>query len=406
MTCQYSRRRMLLGGVSAAGLLAVGQVGTMPAAEAVDRKKPPPLPPDRSDQAPSLPVAIQRCPSYEPAVVRARIDTAIDLIGGLKRLVENKSVTIKLNLTGGARELGGLPAHRTYHVHPHVVAATCAALHDAGARRITVVESQYTRKPIEQVLVEAGWDVAAIKSAGGQKVSFEDTRNRGRFEKYSRLEVPWGGYIFPAFDVNACYEKTDVFVSLAKMKDHANAGITLAVKNLFGIAPTSLYGADAPNEDSVTARAPFHNGGKPLPDGVPAERDHGLPNHWSVRVPRITTDIFGCRPIDLAIIDGVQTNRGGEGPWIKGVQPLAPKLLLVGRNAVCTDAVSAATMGYDPTAGHREFPFMGENHLALSARVGIGTNDLARIEALGLPLDEAVFPFNPDRHVVGNPILS
>ena len=38
---------------------------------------------------------------------------------------------------------------------------------------------------------------------------------------------------------NRRYEKTDVFVSLAKLKDHANAGVTMTVKNLFGIAPGS-----------------------------------------------------------------------------------------------------------------------------------------------------------------------
>jgi hypothetical protein len=29
--------------------------------------------------------------------------------------------------------------------------------------------------------------------------------------------VPYGGYVFPAFDLNHSYEDCDVFVSLAKM---------------------------------------------------------------------------------------------------------------------------------------------------------------------------------------------
>ena len=83
----------------------------------------------------SSPVAIQRCRSYEPKLLMARLTTALDLIGGINDLVRGKTVTVKLNLTGGPRlKLGGLPAHRTYHVHPEFVACTCAALAKAGAR--------------------------------------------------------------------------------------------------------------------------------------------------------------------------------------------------------------------------------------------------------------------------------
>ena len=403
MAQQISRRELLVRGLGTAGVLAGGG---LPAALAGQQAPARRQLPDRSRHAPSSPVAIQRCESYEPQPLRRRLDTALDLIGGIAKLVRGKTVTIKLNLTGGpTRKLGGLPAYRTYHVHPNMVAALCAAVHDAGARRIVIVESQYSTERPEEVLTKGKWDVAAIKAAGGQKVDFEDTRNRGRWPKYSRLKVAWGGFIYPAFDVNQCYEKTDVFISLGKMKDHANAGITLAVKNLFGIAPTALYGHDAPNEETVSARTTFHNGGR-VPDGVPKEIDHGHPAHWSVRVPRITADTIGARPVDLAVIDGIESNRGGEGPWIEGTEPIVPKLLLAGRNAVCTDAVSAVAMGYDPTADHEQFPFMGENHLKLLAAVGVGTHEVERIEVVGLPLEQAAHPFNPKRLPVGKPILS
>jgi len=398
-----NRREVLRHGLGAAGLLCTGG---LPAAMGAEPEGAKPKRPDRSREAPTSPVAMQRCRSYEPEPLRRKLDEALDQIGGIGKLVGGKTVTIKLNLTGGPdRKLGGLPAYRTYHVHPNMVAALCAALNDAGARRIVIVESQYSLKSPEEVLTGGGWDIPSIHAAGGHKVTFEDTRNRGSWPRYSRLAVAWGGFIFPAFDVNQWYEKTDVFISVGKMKDHANAGVTLAVKNLFGIAPTALYGADAPNENTTSARAPFHKGTKKVPDGVPGELDHGLPNHWSHRVPRITADLFGIRPVDLAVIDGIETNRGGEGWWIKGVQPIEPGLFLVGRNAVCTDAVGTATMGYDPQADHREFPFMGENHLKLLASVGVGAIDLERIEVRGLPLADAVFPFNPKKLTVGEPIF-
>ena len=73
----------------------------------------------RLPAAPTSPVAIERCTSYDPQPLGQILRQALDLIGGIQPLVAGKTVTIKLNLTGGPRsKLGGLPAHRTYHVHP------------------------------------------------------------------------------------------------------------------------------------------------------------------------------------------------------------------------------------------------------------------------------------------------
>lgn len=85
--------------------------------------------------------------------------------------------------------------------------------------------------------------------------------------------------------------------------------------------------------------------------------------------------------------------KGGEGPWISTLARTQPGLLIVGRNPVCTDAVAMAVMGYDPQAPAGVRPFPGENHLALAAARGLGTNDLARIEVRGLSIAEALYPY-------------
>lgn len=406
MSVNCTRRELLLRGAAVVGLTAAGNAGrslAAPANAAVGQKSPP-----------SLPVAIQRCGSYDPRVLMPKFNRALDLIGGIASLVRDKTVTIKLNLTGGPwTKLGGLPAYRTYHVHPNFVAATCAALHEAGAKRIVLVESGYARKPLDEVMADGGWDINMINAAGDGKVLWEDTRNKGSWPGYSRLAVPWGGYLYPAFDLNSWYEKTDVLVSLAKLKDHANAGITMSVKNLFGIAPTSIYGdnydgARKPTVDEQCVKArgdTFHKGSRQPPAGAPQELDPDSPRHWGHRVPRVTADLFGVRPVELCLVDGIETNRGGEGPWIKGVEPIQPHLLFAGRNGVCSDAICAAAMGYDPAAGHQEFPFMGDNHLDLLAQQGIGTNVVDDIEVRGLQLKEAIHPFNPQRLKVGAPIF-
>ena len=187
----------------------------------------------------------------------------------------------------------------------------------------------------------------------------------------------------------------------------------MAVKNRFGIAPNSIYGDcydGAGNakvdELSVSARGDtFHKGKRQPPSGVPQGIDADSSRHWRGRVPRVTADLFAARPPDLCLVDGIETNRGGEGPWIRGTQPITPHLLFAGRNGVCTDAVCTAAMGYNPAAHPGQFPFMGENHLKLLAEKKIGTIELDKIDVRGLALNEAVHPFNPKRHRVGSPIF-
>ena len=266
MTMKISRRDLLIGSFGAAGLATAGRLG-----DACGQETPLTTRPDRSADAPSEPVSIQRCESFEPQLLRDKLSAALDQVGGIAPLVRDKTVTIKINLTGMSWDpVFGLPAYETYQTHPNSLAALCAILADAGARRIVVVENLYWDQPIEKTLLEADWNLGLIQSAGDHKVSFEDTRNRGAFSGYSRFVVPWGGYIYPGFDMNQRFEKTDVLISLAKLKQHATAGITGAVKNFFGNTPSSIYGDDGPGEHALKHRAAmFHGGrGKP-PAGAP-----------------------------------------------------------------------------------------------------------------------------------------
>ena len=167
-------------------------------------------------------------------------------------------------------------------------------------------------------------------------------------------------------------------------------------KNNFGNTPCSLYGGDCGpdgNEDPKQERGPVcHNGAIHPPKGVPQELKPDSPRDSGYRVPRICVDLVGVRPVDLSIVDGIESIRGGEGAWNKGVKMVKPDLLLVGRNAVCVDTVCTAVMGHDPKADRGASPFLrGDNTLKLAEAVGIGTCDLARIEVAGLPIKEAVY---------------
>jgi uncharacterized protein (DUF362 family) len=200
--------------------------------------------------------------------------------------------------------------------------------------------------------------------------------------------------------LNHSFADCDVYASLSKLKNHWIAGVTMALKNNFGITPCSLYGGDCGpdgNEDPKQERGPVcHNGTPAPPKGVPQELHPDSPRQPGYRVPRIVVDLVGARPIDLAIVDGVESICGGEGAWNQDVQLVKPGLLVAGRNPVCVDAVCTAGMGYDPRAENGTSPFLrGDNTLTLAEAVGIGTAELARIEVTGLSLEEARFDYGP-----------
>jgi hypothetical protein len=58
--------------------------------------------------------------------------------------------------------------------------------------------------------------------------------------------------------------------------------------------------------------------------------------------------------------------------------------------------VGTAVMGFDPAAAAYSDPFpSSQNHIALAAEQGLGTNRLDEIEVRGLSVEEARFPFTP-----------
>ena len=187
----------------------------------------------------------------------------------------------------------------------------------------------------------------AIKNAA-PLVEFEDTNGLGFGKQYSTFKVKTKPYIFPAFYLNHSYEDCDFFVSLGKAKNHEEMGVTMSIKNMFGVTPTACTaGASA---SSTTARCRRLRARRPKLDPL-SNRYEG----W--RLPRILIDIIGARPIDLAIIDGIVSTSAAKVRGCWAPSPSSPDSWWSGRNCVNTDAVTMATMGYNPRAGRHEAPY-------------------------------------------------
>ena len=70
----------------------------------------------RSAAAPALPVAVGRSKTYDPAELLAVMEKMFDQLGGLGRLVNGKTVAVKINLTGAPTyRLGYLPLEETHY---------------------------------------------------------------------------------------------------------------------------------------------------------------------------------------------------------------------------------------------------------------------------------------------------
>jgi uncharacterized protein (DUF362 family) len=344
----------------------------------------------------SAKVGIVSCKTYGPAVKPA-LKECFDLIGGIQKLVRNKTVTVKLNLTGtNFSPYLGRPVGETYMTHPDTVMALTALLVDAGAKRIRYVESTQSKASLQGTLELADWDTKALSNMG--KVEFENTRNLGSSKSYAHFKVPTGGLMFATLNLNKSYEDTDVMVSLAKLKNHVTAGVTLSMKNCFGLTPNTLYGGQAGSEDATDGRGPLHSTSGFEQIKLPGLKP-GLPyKDPFTRVPRIIVDICAARPINLAIIDGITAMNHGEGPWTDqtgAIKMTKPGILIAGLNPVSTDAVATAVMGYDnPRAPKGVHPFdICDNHLLMADEAGLGTADLSKIDVRGLSIEKARYPY-------------
>jgi uncharacterized protein (DUF362 family) len=151
--------------------------------------------------------------------------------------------------------------------------------------------------------------------------------------------------------------------------------VTLSLKNLIGLAPTSEY-RRRPTDNN---RSEFHGDSK-----------------YDTRLPGVLLDLNRAVPVRLAIVDGIKTAEGGAGPWQETLAPVAPGLLLAGRDPVATDAVSTAVMGFDPEAADGALPFLhGFNYLAKAADLGLGAHRLAQIRVAGPQIEAVRVSFKP-----------
>ncbi|MBK5295123.1 MAG: DUF362 domain-containing protein [Acidobacteriia bacterium] len=239
------------------------------------------------------PVVILKAPSYSSNLFETMKQGA-----QLCRLdVRGKRVLLKPNLV----EFDGQTCINT---HPSVLAAAFELFQYLGAAQVMIGEGPGHRRDTMYLAEAAGYRQAVT---GFDRLfvdlNLDDVTARTGFLKDSQIFLP-----------NTALS-ADLIVSLPKMKTHHWAGVTLSMKNFFGLVPGAVYG---------WPKNPLHYAG--IPKSI-------------VELNRIFRRTF-------AIVDGV-VGMEGNGP-IQGTPKLCG-VLVMGADLVAVDSTCCRIMGVDPS---------------------------------------------------------
>ena len=165
---------------------------------------------------------------------------------------------------------------------------------------------------------------------------------------FATYDVPGGGCMFDRYLLNAIFAEADEVVSIAKMKNHAFMGITLTLKNLFGLPPM-----------------------------IPPEGRTRSYYHHLIRLSYVLPDLGVITKPCLNIVEALTGQWGRE--W--GGEGRICNALMAGDHPVATDACGMTLMGHDPQSDWPTPPFRRDrNHLLIAAEHGFGTIDLNEID--------------------------
>jgi uncharacterized protein (DUF362 family) len=190
--------------------------------------------------------------------------------------------------------------------HPLLLRGAIEAFMGFGAHEVLVAEGPGHCRDTYRVLEESG----LTDILRDDRIRFVDLNYQSWFT------VPNSGHAsrLKSLTFPAILKEVDWIVSVPKMKTHHWAGVTLSMKNLFGVMPGMFYG---------WPKNVFHAAG----------------------IESSILDINTTLKPQFAIVDGI-VGMEGDGP-IMGT-PKTAGVLVMGRNLPAVDATSCRIMGIDP----------------------------------------------------------
>jgi uncharacterized protein (DUF362 family) len=213
--------------------------------------------------------------------------------------VRDKIVLLKPNLVG-------LDPYGFINTHPAVIAAARESFLRLGAARVLIGDGPALDRDTQAILESVRLkDYIGTLAQAFVDLNIDEVQYIALKTRASRLR----GLHLPKTVLGA-----DFLVSMPKMKTHHWAGVTLSLKNMFGIVPGSCYG---------------------WPKNV---------LHWA-GINQSILDINAAARPDFAIVDGI-VGMEGNGP-IQGTSK-ASGVLVLGNDPVAVDSTCCRIMGLAP----------------------------------------------------------
>ena len=242
-------------------------------------------------------VAILEAKNYEVSLENI-VRRGIDLF---KLDVKGKRILLKPNLVE-------FDPKGVINTHAAVIEAAVGAFRSLGAQEVVVAEGPGHRRDTEYLLTASGiYDVIREQRVRYVDLNTDDVRLkklRSNFTNLRELYLPETLF------------RADLLVSMPKLKTHHWAGVTLSLKNMFGIVPGSIY-------------------------GWPKNALHWAGIHESI------LDINSSLPIpQFAIVDGI-VGMEGNGP-LQG-EAKQSGVLILGDDLVAVDATATRLMNIEPS---------------------------------------------------------
>ena len=240
-------------------------------------------------------IAVLKCERYErtPALVR-------DGLKLLAPIVRAKRILLKPNLVEYSQTT-------PINTHPLLIASTVDALYMLGAASVTVADGPGHVRDTELLLSECGLraHLEAVGRAEFVDLNFDSVVRVDPATRLTQLNEIW---------IPATVRAADVVISMPKIKTHHWAGVTLSLKNLFGVVPGSIYG---------------------WPKNV---------LHWQ-GIENSIVELAAAVPVHFVIADGIEAMEG-NGPLHGPMKRLG--CLVFADDPVAGDATCCRLMGINP----------------------------------------------------------
>ncbi|HSW48908.1 MAG TPA: DUF362 domain-containing protein [Bryobacteraceae bacterium] len=250
-------------------------------------------------------------PGSEPRVSLLRASYDQRLAGDFRRLLGEHRLDLKGRRILLKPNLVEYDPSACINTHPLVVLAALEAFRALGAAEVRIAEGPGHRRATLDLAEAAGY----FRTIPDFERLFTDLN----LDDVSRVGLPRAARSLRSLYLPKTVLGCDLLVSMPKMKTHHWVGVTLGMKNLFGLVPGAVYG---------------------WPKNV---------LHWA-GIDESIVAINSAIPRMFTIVDGIE-GMEGNGP-IQGRRKPAG-VIVAGEDRVAVDATCCRIMGIDPARiGH------------------------------------------------------